>query len=72
MNRSPLTFSLGSGQVIKGWDQGLIGMCEGEKRKLVVPSELAYGKNGVGSVIPPDATLYFDVSLEMIERKNKT
>lgn len=67
----PLTFTVGSGQVIKGWDQGLLGMCEGEKRRLVIPPELAYGKSGAGGRIPPDATLTFDIELVKIERKSE-
>lgn len=53
---SPITFQLGTGRVIKGWDQGLLDMCIGEKRKLTIPSELAYGDSGIGP-IPPKATL---------------
>lgn len=52
----PLTFQVGSGQVIKGWDQGLLDMCIGEKRKLTIPSDLAYGDRGIGP-IPPKAVL---------------
>jgi hypothetical protein len=60
----PFKFTLGVGQVIKGWDQGIAGMCVGEHRRLTVPSELGYGKQGSGGgVIPPDATLIFDVEL---------
>ena len=63
----PLSFTLGTGQVIKGWDQGLIGICEGEKRKLIIPAELAYGSKGAGAKIPPNSPLIFEVECVKIE-----
>jgi FKBP-type peptidyl-prolyl cis-trans isomerase FkpA len=64
---TPFRFKLGAGQVIKGWDQGVAGMQIGGKRRLVVPADLAYGDSGAGGVIPPGATLVFDVDLVGIE-----
>merc|ERR1711868_70480 len=67
----PLSFTLGAGQVIKGWDQGLLAMCVGEKRKLVIPADLGYGDSGAGDKIPGGATLVFEVELVDIDRKSE-
>jgi FKBP-type peptidyl-prolyl cis-trans isomerase len=59
----PFEFTLGQGQVIKGWDEGVVGMKKGGKRRLTIPSEMGYGKVGSPPKIPPDATLEFDIEL---------
>jgi len=65
--KEPFSFPLGYGQVIRGWDEGVVGMKVGEKRKLTIPPELAYGAGGVADVIPPNATLVFHVDLLEVE-----
>jgi len=67
VGRQPFVFTVGAGQVIRGWDQGVVGMKVGGQRRLVIPPDLAYGSNGSGGVIPPNATLVFDIDLREVQ-----
>ena len=67
MHVEPFEFPLGAGMVIKGWDEGVLGMKVGESRTLVIPADMAYGSRGAGAAIPPNATLTFDVTLNGIK-----
>lgn len=64
----PFSFTIGEGSVIQGWEQGLVGMRIGGKRKLIIPPDLAYGNQGAGNVIPPNATLVFEIELLQIKK----
>ena len=68
LGRSPFTVQVGQGRVIKGWDEGLQGMRVGGKRELIIPPDLGYGARGAGGVIPPNATLDFEVELLKITK----
>lgn len=65
--RDPFVFALGAGMVIRGWDEGVAGMRVGGRRTLIIPPELGYGARGAGGVIPPNATLQFEVELLAVE-----
>jgi FKBP-type peptidyl-prolyl cis-trans isomerase len=65
--KTPFQFTLGRGEVIQGWDRGIVGMKEGGKRKLTIPPALGYGSRGAGNVIPPNSVLIFEVELLKVE-----
>jgi len=72
LNREPIQFQLGANQVIPGWEQGLLGMCEGEKRKITIPPSMGYGERGYPPVIPGGATLEFLTELISFGEAPKT
>lgn len=65
----PIEFVLGSGQLIQGWELGLVGMREGGKRRLIIPSDLGYGERGAGNAIPPNSNLLFEIELVSVTKK---
>ena len=65
----PIKFTLGTNQVVQGWERGLVGTCPGQSIKLEIPSNLGYGQTGAGDVIPPNADLVFEIKLEAIKSK---
>lgn len=65
--KQPLSITLGVGMVIAGWDEGFAGMKEGGKRKLTIPPHMGYGSQGIGNIIPPNATLIFEVELLKVD-----
>ncbi len=67
--KEPFSFMLGAGRVIKGWDKGVLGMKVGGQRTLIIPPSMAYGSGGAGNVIPPNATLIFDVELISLKQE---
>ena len=69
--RDPFRFTVGAGQVIQGWEEGFIGMKIGGTRTLTIPSEMGYGARGAGDVIPPNATLIFDIELLEVDKAQK-
>nr|VZI24293.1 unnamed protein product [Spirometra erinaceieuropaei] len=71
LGKEPFKVRVGAGQVIQGWEKGLIGMCEGEKRRLLIPSSLGYGSAGSPPKIPADADLIFDVELVKIHKLDR-
>ncbi|KAH9935732.1 uncharacterized protein B0H18DRAFT_977054 [Fomitopsis serialis] len=69
--KKPFSVTLGRGQVIKGWERGLQGMCEGERRTLIIPAHLAYGNRAMGAAIPANSALEFDVELIELDARGK-
>lgn len=72
VGKAPFSFTIGNGMVIKGWDEGLLGMAEGQECTLTIPPKEGYGERGAGGVIPPNATLQFDVKIVKVEKAGKS